>query len=133
MQLERLVYDILSGAGAVMTTNVELSPDTRREADAVAYVPGTENVLGTVIVEVKLRRLTEADLQRAEQQLLANMRAGRIGFGLLVYEELATDVRGIRPAPFMLALSVDELLAELEHMPLGELLVRARNRAVHGA
>jgi hypothetical protein len=132
-QLERLVYDVLSGAGATMAINFELSPDTRREADAVAYVPGTESVLGAIIVEIKLRRLTEADLQRTEHQLLKNMKAGRVGFGLLVYDELATDAHGIRPVPFILALSVDELLTELEYMPLGELLVRARNRAVHGA
>lgn len=132
-QLLRLVYDILSDAGATMAVDLELSPDTRHEADAMAYIPGTESVLGAILVEVKLRPLTEADLQRAERQLLANMKAGRIGFGLLVYDELATDAHGIRPAPFMLALSVDGLLSELEHMPLGELMVRARNRAVHGA
>src|SRR6266496_5182670 len=130
MQLERLIYDILSVAGAVMATNVELSTDTRQEADAVAYIPGTENVLGTIIVEVKLRRLTGADLQSAEQQLLSHMKAGRVGFGLLVHDELATEVHKVRPTPFMLALSIDELLTELEHMPLGELLVRAGNRAV---
>lgn len=132
-QLERLVYEILLGAGAVIATNVELSSDSRRETDAVAYIPGTENVLGAIIVEVKLRRLTEADLQYAEQQLLANMKVGRVGFGLLVYDEVATVAHKVRAAPFMLALSISELLTELERMPLGELLIRARNRAVHGA
>lgn len=133
MQLERLVHDILSAAGAVTATDVELSSDTRREADVVAYVPGTESVLGAIIVEVKLRRLTEVDLQSAERQLLANMKAGRVGFGLLVHNGLAADAHKVRAAPFMLALSIDELLSELEYAPLGELLVRARNRAVHGA
>lgn len=132
-QFERLIFDILSGVGAVIAANVELSSDTRREADAVAYVPGTESILGVIIVEVKLRRLTAADLRTVEQQLLTNMKAGRVGFGLLVYDELATDAHDVRTAPFMLALSVDELLTELEHSPLSELLVRARNRAVHGA
>lgn len=134
MQLERLVVDLLSsGAGSVIATNVELSPDSGREADAVAYVPGTESVLGTILVEVKLR-LTEVALRSAEQQLLANMKAGRLGFGLLIYDELAMDAHKVRgTAPFMLALSIDELLTELERMPLGELLVHARNRAVHGA
>jgi hypothetical protein len=132
-QLERLVFDILSGVGAVMTTNVELSSDTRREADAVAYVPGTESVLGAIIVDVKSQRLRKVDLQRAEQQLLANLKAGRVGFGLLVYDQLMTDAYPVRAAPYMLVLSIDELLSALEHMPLGELLVRVRNRAVHGA
>ncbi|MDX8141652.1 hypothetical protein SK854_05985 [Lentzea sp. BCCO 10_0061] len=132
-QLERLVYDVLSGAGAAITTNVQWATSKgQREADAVAFVPGTESVLGAIIVELKLRRLTEDDLQRAEQQLLTNMNAGRVGFGLLVYDELATVAFEVRTSPFMLALSVDELIAELEHVPLGELLMRARNRAVHG-
>jgi hypothetical protein len=122
--LLRLVYDVLSGAGAVVATDVELSSDPHREADAVAYIPGTEGVLGAIIVEVKLRRLTEIELQRAEQQLLAKMKAGRVGFGLLVYDGQVTDTHTVRAAPFMLALSINELLSELEHMPLGELLVR---------
>lgn len=130
MQLERLIYEILSNAGAVLATNVELS--ARREADAVAYVPGTENVLGAILVEVKLRQFTEVDVQHAEQQLLANMKAGHVGFGLLLYDKLTTEAHTVRAAPFMLALSIDELLTELERMPLGELLIRARNRAVHG-
>jgi hypothetical protein len=133
MQLERLIYDILSEAGAVVATNVEVSPATHHEADAVAYVPGTESVLGAILVEVKLRRMTDLDLQRSERQLLANMNAGGIGFGLLVYDKLASDAHRVRRVPFLLALSIDELLAELEHVPLGEMLVRARNRAVHGA
>jgi hypothetical protein len=80
----------------------------------------------------KLRRLTEVELQNAERQLLANMKAGGVGFGLLVYDGPVTHAQTVRAAPFMLALSIDDLLSELEHMPLGELLVRARNRAVHG-
>lgn len=129
--LERLVYEILSEAGAVLAINVELSRN--READAVAYVPGTESVLGTIIVEVKLRRLTQVDLRRTEQQLMASMMAGRAGFGLLVYDDLMADAREVRTTPFMLALSIDELLTQLEHTSLSDLLLRARNRAVHGA
>ncbi|MFE3170065.1 hypothetical protein ACFXPA_04780 [Amycolatopsis sp. NPDC059090] len=131
-QLLQLVYDVLSSAGAVVAAEVELSSEPRRDADAVAYIPGTESVLGAIIVEVKLRRFTEADLRNAEQQLLANMKVGRVSFGLLVYDGLATSANKFRTIPFVLALSIDELLSELEYMPLGEMLVRARNRAVHG-
>lgn len=130
-QLLHLIYDLLSRAGAVLATSVQMSP--RREADAVAYVPGTEGILGAIVVEIKLRRLTEGDLQRAEQGLLTSMRAGLSRFGLLIYADRATDVHTVRASPFILALSIDELLTELEHVPLGTLLVRARNRAVHGA
>lgn len=130
MQLEGLVHDILSGAGAVVVTDVELSPV--READAVAYVPGTESVVGSIVVEIKLSRLTAVDLQRAELQLSTNLKVGGAGFGLLVYNELAPDTHRDQAAPFVLSLSIDELLSELERVPLGDLLVRARNRAVHG-
>jgi hypothetical protein len=57
MQLLHLVYDILSGAGAIVAADVELSSTPRREADAVAYIPGTEGTLGAIIVEVKLLSL----------------------------------------------------------------------------
>ncbi|MFI5783549.1 hypothetical protein [Nocardia sp. NPDC051570] len=132
-RLERLIFDILSTAGAVLWTGVKLSTSPPSEADAVAYVPGTESVLGAIIVEVKLRRLTETDLQLTREQLQAQMIAGRASFGLLVYDSLISGAHEVSVPYFMLVLSVDGLLAELEHLPLAELLLRARNRSVHGA
>lgn len=124
VQFQRLVTDILSTAGAIVVENYD-----DLEADAVAsYMPGTETILGPVIIELK-PKLTKRGLESAQQRLMYSMRAARAGFCLLVHGgEPSTE---FQIPTFMLVLSIDELLTELDQMTIGQLLVRARNRAVH--
>jgi hypothetical protein len=36
------------------------------------------------------------------------------------------------PSPLVFSVTIDQLLSELEHRPLRDVLVHARNRAIHG-
>ncbi len=122
--LETFVADLLRYAGA----QVEQQPvsDTDRPDIALA-VPGAEGRLGTVIVEIKASRDREVLLSGASQ-LVDYVLALRAGLGVLIYPGPEMQLPTI---PMTVALSLEQLLTELGSRPLGEVLVRARNEAIH--
>jgi len=100
--------------------------------DLAASIPGEEQSLGPLLVEVKSGRLKSVTLETAQEQLSEYVLRSRSGLGLLIYDEAPANPRPRRSAPLVFALGVDELLTQLEQAPLGSILKQARNRAVHG-
>ena len=126
--LVRLVADLLRAGGAQVEQGRRLQ-GSGHEVDAAAVVPGEEQSLGLVIVEVKsfLRR---GRLQYTENQLQSYVLESGGGLGLLVYDgDDAYEPR--RTIPLILSFSVTQLIDALESASLARILLRARNEAVH--
>lgn len=130
LQFEQFVIDLLRDSGA-HTEEIE-SRVGDHGVDAAAFMPGEEHRLGLLLIEVKSGRLTSRTLQDAQNQLSTQVLQGRGGLGLLIYDNAVTPPAQRPSSPMVFSLTIDELLFELEHRPLREVLVHARNRAVHG-
>jgi hypothetical protein len=129
LAFERLVTDIVRAAGAKIEERPTGWPDTG--VDIAAFIPGEEQRLGPLLIEVKSGLLTAADLVRAQQKLSDHVLQTRSGLGLLIFNEIAVGARKVAPAPLVARIGIDQLLSELEARPLSEVLVQARGRAVH--
>ena len=130
MAFEQLVSDLFRDAGAQVEQRPPGGPDLG--VDIAAFIPGEEQRLGTLMVQVKSGTLAGHALQDEQQRLSAQVLQARAGLGLLVYDQVTSGAREVPPAPLVFRLGIDDLLAELEARPLGAMLARARNRAVHG-
>jgi hypothetical protein len=128
-EFERLVGDLLREAGAQAEERSPWEPDGG--VDIAAFIPGEEQRLGTVVIQVKSGTLTSRALRAAQHGLSAYVVQAGAGLGLLVYDQIAPGAREIPPAPQVFSLGIDQLLAELETRPLSTVLTQARNRAVH--
>jgi hypothetical protein len=129
-EFERFVGDLLREAGAQAEERSPWGPDDG--IDIAAFIPGEEQRLGAVMVQVKSGMLTSHALRATQRELSAQVLRAGGGLGLLVYDQVAPDARKVPPAPLVSSLSIDQLLAELETRPLSAVLTQARNRAVHG-
>ena len=129
-EFERLVGDLLREAGAQAEERSPWKPD--EGIDIAAFIPGEEQRLGAVMIQVKSGTLTGRTLQATQHELSTYVLRVGAGLGLLVYDQAAPDARKVPPAPLVASLGIDELLAELESKPLSTVLAQARNRAVHG-
>ncbi|WP_424184175.1 hypothetical protein ACOBQX_19880 [Actinokineospora sp. G85] len=127
---EQLVSELLRDAGAQVEERSSDAGDY--VVDMAAFVPGQEQHLGTVIVEVKSGKLTARQLREAQEQLSSYVSRSRSGLGVLVYNKVAFEPQQRPTTPLVVSLAIDELLTELEHRPLGEVLAQARNRSIHG-
>jgi Restriction endonuclease len=130
MAFEQLVSDLFRDAGAQVEQRPPGGPDVG--VDIAAFIPGEEQRLGTLMVQVKSGTLAGHALQDEQQRLSAQVLQARAGLGLLVYDQVTPGARKVPPAPLVFHLGIDDLLAELEARPLSAVLARARNRAVHG-
>lgn len=130
-EFERLVGDLLREAGAQAEERSPWEPD--QGADIAAFIPGEEQRLGAVVIQVKSGTLTSHALRATQHQLSTYVLQAGAGMGLLVYDQIAPAARTVPPAPQVFSLGIDQLLAELETKPLSTVLIQARNRAVHGA
>ena len=129
-EFERFVGDLLREAGAQAE---ERSPwESDEGIDIAAFIPGEEQRLGAVMIQVKSGTLTGHALQATQHELSTYVLQAGAGLGLLVYDQMAPGARKVPPAPLVASLGIDELLAELESKPLSTVLTQARNRAVHG-
>jgi hypothetical protein len=124
--IERFVVDLLSSAGA----NIEAEQVQHdRGFDAAAFIPGEEERLGLLVIEVK-DRVDRASRIKAERQLRSYVMDARAGLGLLLY--LSSTSKTSKPTtPLVLSMSIGQLLSELRIRPLSMLLVRARDEALH--
>ncbi|KJK11766.1 hypothetical protein UB45_10955 [Terrabacter sp. 28] len=128
LELEARVGRLLQAAGSNL---VESSPSRRSGPDFAMYLPGHEIDVGLILVEVKgvrqsadsKRRLREAAAQLSSQVLTA-----RAALGLLLYDGLPVK---LPTTPLVVAMSIDELTAQLENSALPVILRTARNRAIH--
>jgi hypothetical protein len=97
--------------------------------DAAAVIPGEEQRLGLLVIEVK-DRLDRPSRTAAERRLQSYVLESRAALGLLIYATSTT--KGLTPTtPLVFSTSIDQLIAELRHRSLGTILVRARNEAIH--
>jgi hypothetical protein len=127
---ERLVGDLLREAGAQAEERSPWEPDGG--ADIAAFIPGEEQRLGAVVIQVKSGTLTSHALRAAQHKLSAYVLQAGARLGLLVYDQIAPGASTVPPAPQVFSLGIDQLLAELETKPLSTVLTQARNRAAHG-
>ena len=125
LELQKLVADLLRHSGA----QVEEQPTWEEgwRPDIALAIPGEEGRLGTVIIEIKTSHDRET-LESAASQLVQYVLALRGGLGVLLYP--GPELR-LPTIPMTVALSLDRLLTELGSRPLGEILIRARNEAIH--
>jgi hypothetical protein len=128
---ERLVGDLLREAGAQTEDRPPWEPDGG--VDIAAFIPGEEQRLGTVMIQIKSGTLTSRTLMATQHQLSTSVLQAGAGLGLLIYDQIAPATRKVPSSPLVLSLGIDQLLAELETKPLSTILTQARNRAVHGA
>jgi Restriction endonuclease len=129
-EFEWFVGDLLRAAGAHAEERSPWEPDGG--IDIAAFIPGEEQRLGAVVIQVKSGTLTSHVLQAAQHELSTYVLRAGAGLGLLVYDQIAPGARQVPPAPQVFSLGIDQLLAELETKPLSTVLTQARNRAVHG-
>jgi hypothetical protein len=127
---EQLVSDLLRETGAQAEQRSAGEPDMG--VDIAAFIPGEEQRLGTVMFQVKSGELSDRALREVQQRLSDQVLQAGAGLGVLVYDQITPAARNTEPAPLVLRLGIDELLAELETRPLSAVLIQARNRAVHG-
>lgn len=124
--IEQFVVDLLSSAGA----NIETQQDRHDQGfDAAAFIPGEEERLGLVVIEVK-DRLDRASRVNAERQLQSYVLDARAGLGLLLYLS-PTSQASTPTTPLVLSMPIGQLLSELRLRPLSSVLIHARNQAVH--
>ena len=129
LAFERLVTDIVRDAGAKIEERPTGWPDTG--VDIAAFIPGEEQRLGPLLIEVKSGLLAAADLASAQRKLSDHVLQTRSGLGLLIFNEIGVGARKVAPAPLVARIGIDQLLGELEVRSLSEVLVQARGRAVH--
>lgn len=128
--LEDMVGRLLVAAGSSL-----LESDTSPRSggpDYALYLPGHETDVGMVLVGVKsVSRSIEPRrrLREAATQLSSDVLTARAALGLLVYD--GPTLR-LPSTPLVVAMSVDELTAQLESSALPAILRRARNQAIHG-
>lgn len=131
MEFEALVADLLRACGAHVEAESRLP--TGSLVDVAAVIPGEEQRLGILLVEAKSWRTgeqTERTLDAAESQLQSYVIESGGGLGLLVYDP-ALEREPHATTPLILALAAERLIADLEVKPLSEVLLLARNEAIH--
>ena len=128
---EDIALDLLRGSGALVEQRGFAGRDTG--VDAAAFLEGTEEQLGTLVVQCKwsdARPQLDAWIRsrdRLSDYVLQSPRA----FGLFIYGTAdASEVR-IPPTHLVYTVSIDQLVAGLADRSLPDLLIQARNRLVH--
>ncbi len=126
VRLEQLVFETLRAAGAI----VEAAPQDRRDIDGAFVVPGEEQRIGYVLVEVKRLRSTKA-LNDAQSKLQMAVLDRRAGLGLLLYDSDERRPLDSQVTPLVIALPIEGFIAELTKRSLAAVVLNARNDAVH--
>ena len=133
--LGRAVKELLNGSGTAMFTEALTSVDGDRP-DLAFYVEGIESDLGLVLVEVK-QFAPSTDVSRrlrdASSQLSNYVTRTSAGLGLLVYEAEKGSVSRRALSPLTIAVPYHTLREELAERPLGDVMRRLRNEAIHGS
>jgi hypothetical protein len=129
LQFERLVVELFKAGGA-LTIEPE-SGDTG--IDAAVVFPGTERLLGPIVVEAKWAHHSSPQrMEDAERQLMTYVVERGARMGILIYDS-AVPFPNLKSSPFVLVFWLPQLLERLDDgNSLVEIVVEARNRAVHG-
>jgi hypothetical protein len=125
--LQQEVLHLLRAVGAQVEAEAASSGDPR--VDAAALIPGTERVLGPVLIEIKV--LQGRGLPAAVSQLATFLAQSGAAFGLVVYDGPHQQPGPAKGFPVM-AMHIDELREHVRHGSLGSALVHVRNTIAHG-
>lgn len=128
---EDIALDLLRGSGALVEQRSFAGGDTG--VDAAAFVEGTEEQLGTLVVQCKWsnRQPPLDSWIRSRDRLSDYVLQSPRAFGLFIYGIAdASEVR-IPPTNLVFTVSIDQLVADLADRSLPDLLIQARNRLVH--
>jgi hypothetical protein len=125
--LQQKVLDLLRAVGAEVEAEAVAGSGVR--VDAAALIPGTERILGPVLIEAKA--LHGRGLPAAVSELAAFLAQSRAAFGLVVYDGPRQQPGPANGFPVM-AMHIDELREHVSRGSLGQALVYARNAAAHG-
>lgn len=131
--LERLVAEVLRASGADV---VAASPDHEIGADFAVWSDVLESLVGNpLLVEVKAKLRTHADVNRAARQLSTYLGASGSRWGLLLYGEGPDpdSAAWARTPPNVIGLPLRALLDGLRSQAFPELVRDLRNRRVHGS
>jgi hypothetical protein len=125
--LQEEVLSLLRAGGATVESEAVAGGGDR--VDAVALIPGTERVLGPVLIEVKALR--GHGLPAAVDQLTTFLGRSGAMFGMIVYDgpRQESGPRGNFP---IVAMHIDQMRELVRDGSLGSTLVHIRNTAVHG-
>jgi hypothetical protein len=126
--LEKEVLSLLQVGGAKVESAAVSSGGDR--VDAAALIPGTEQILGPVLIEVKALR-GQHGLSAAVDQLTAFLVRSKAMLGLVVYDGPRQKPQSARGFPIVAVMHVDELRDHVREGSLGSTLIYARNAAVH--
>lgn len=124
-EVERLAADLFRQFGAQVEEQ-RLLPKGGRP-DIAFSVPGQEGQLGTVLIELKFSHSPDA-LEGAARQLQRYLSDQGRGLGLILY---IGPEQPVRSWPMIIAWSIERLLDELTDSTLADVLIRARNEAIH--
>jgi hypothetical protein len=128
-KLEQVVVGLLEAGGALVEEAVS-SGRGDRGVDAAALIPGAEQVLGPVLVEVKASR--SSGLSPAVRNLGLYVMVRKATLGLLIYDGPRQDLPWPSGFP-VVAMHVNDLRQHVQNGTLGRRLIGARNSYVHGS
>jgi hypothetical protein len=127
LELERLVSDIFSQSGL----EVALAQREDRGFDLVAAMPSLGLGGRPLVVEIKSVR-NPSNLNKAALALQYLVLQERAGLGLLLFDDAQLPSGlALSVVPMVITLGIGELLRDLETETLYDVLIRARNDAVH--
>lgn len=114
-RLDQVVVGLLRAGGALVEESANAGPEDRG-VDAAALIPGTEQSLGPVLVEVKASRGLE--LSPAVRNLGRYVTVRKAMFGLLIYDGPRQDLPWPSGFP-VVAMHVDDLRQHVQNGTLG--------------
>jgi hypothetical protein len=125
--LQEEVLTLLQASGAEVESQ-SVSSDSDR-VDAAALIPGTERILGPVLIEVKALR--GHGLPAAVNQLAVFLARSGATFGLVVYDGPRQEPGPTRSLPIAV-MHIADLREHVRWGSLGSTLVYSRNAVAHG-
>jgi len=134
LDFERFVASLLEAAGAQVGGIGPRSGtlEAGSGVDLAFTVPGEEQRLGVVVVQVKVRpEIGAARWRTAQQHLQAYVLSSGAGLGMLIFNDATANKRPRPTVPLVLTMGIDEMLDGLSERSLAETVIQARNRAVH--
>ena len=124
---EHWVLGVLRAGGATVEQDRRYALD--QGIDAAVSIPGEEHRLGPLLVEAKVFR-GPPRLRPGTRQLVSQVLARGAGLGLLIYASSEPDLDP-ETTPRVISLWAADLISQLERTSLAEVLVKARNEAIH--
>jgi hypothetical protein len=125
---EEWVADLFRASGA--ETAIPHDPE-RRGFDLVVSMPDLNRIPGPLVVEVKITTSRKVLIDAAFTLQSLVLREGA-GLGLLLYEDIHFPMQfALQIVPMIVSLGFSELVRRLEEETLADVIIHARDEAVH--